>query len=131
MALDRSIVGLRSEPAVYEVERGAIRRFAEAIGDPNPAYLRGEIAPPTFPTTFRGALPGVELDPGRILHGNEEYEYLRPIRSGDVIQVVRHVADVFTKEGSLGTMTFLIFEAEGTDARGEIVYRSRSTIIYR
>lgn len=131
MTIDPSIVGIESEPALYEVERGAIRRFAEAIGDLSPEYLRGEIAPPTFPTTFRGTLPGVELDPKRILHGGEEYEYLRPIRAGDVITVVRRLQDVFEKQGSLGAMTFLIVEAEGRDAQGEPVYRSRSTIIYR
>lgn len=131
MVLDRSLVGRESEPREFEVERGAIRRFAEAIGDLSPAYVAGEIAPPTFPTTFRGPIPGVGLDPKRILHGGEEYEYVRPIRRGDTITVVRRLKDVYTREGSLGTMTFLVIEAEGTDSRGDPVYRSRSTIIYR
>ncbi|MFL5298879.1 MAG: MaoC family dehydratase N-terminal domain-containing protein, partial [Anaeromyxobacteraceae bacterium] len=57
--LDKSLIGRESEPAVHEVERGAIRRFAEAIGDPNPIYVEEEaarqaghstvVAPPTFP----------------------------------------------------------------------------------
>jgi hydroxyacyl-ACP dehydratase HTD2-like protein with hotdog domain len=131
MALDRSIIGHTSEPTVHEVERGAIRKFAEAIGDTTPACVAGEIAPPTFPTTFRGGLARLDLDLKRILHGGEEYEFARPIRAGDLLTVTRRVADAYEKEGSLGVMTFYLIEAEGRDAAGELVYRSRSTIIYR
>ena len=55
-------VGCRSEPVANVVEKGAVRKFAEAIGDPNPLYVDEEaakasrygglIAPPTFPRTF-------------------------------------------------------------------------------
>ena len=39
MALDQSFVGRTYPPtAPYEVGREKIREFAEAIGDPNPAY---------------------------------------------------------------------------------------------
>lgn len=131
MAVDRSVIGSESEPVVYEVERGALRKFADAIGDPNPAYQRGDIAPPTYPTTFRIKVPGVDLDPKRILHGGEEYEYMRPIRAGDRLTVVRRVTDTFEKQGSIGHMTFYVVEGEGVDAEGELVFRSRSTIIYR
>lgn len=131
MSIDKSIIGRTSEPTVNEVEKGAIRKFAEAIGDTTPACLAGEIAPPTFPTTFRGRLPGLELDLKRILHGGEEYEYARPIRAGDVLTVTRKLADAYEKEGSLGVMSFYIIEAEGRDTGGELVYKSRSTIIYR
>ena len=78
MAIDQGAVGLVSAPQDFDVEKGAIRRFAEAIGDTNPLYLdeayaraRGYasvIAPPTFPTTFRVPLP-IEIDPSHILHG--------------------------------------------------------------
>ena len=34
----RQQIGKVSEARTYEVERGAIRRFAEAIGDPNPLF---------------------------------------------------------------------------------------------
>ena len=35
-------VGLRSEPVKNLVERGAVRRFAEAIADPSPLYTDEE-----------------------------------------------------------------------------------------
>ena len=56
--IDKSLIGRESEPFVAEVEKNAIRRFAEAIGDPNPIYAEEEaaraagfptlVAPPTF-----------------------------------------------------------------------------------
>ncbi len=129
--VDRSLIGRRSEVEVHEVERGAIRRFAAAIGDEAPLHRQGEIAPPTFPTTMRGEIPGLELDKKRILHAGEEYRYRRPLRAGDVLRVVRRVEDVYEKRGSLGPMTFIVLAAEGRDPSGEIVYESRTTIIYR
>ena len=48
----RRAVGVESEPKTHLVEAGAVRKFADAIGDPSPAY-RGDasaaaVAPPTF-----------------------------------------------------------------------------------
>lgn len=131
MPVDESLIGAQSEPVTFEVERGAIRKFAQAIGDPNPAYQSGEIAPPTFPTTFRVDIPGFDVDPSRRLHGEEEYIYERPIRAGDVITVVRRVTDVYRREGRLGLMTFVKMESEGRDQSGELVFTARSTVIVR
>ena len=54
----KAVLGVESEPTVHEVERGAIRRFADAVGDPNPLYRDPDaardagyadvIAPPTY-----------------------------------------------------------------------------------
>ena len=129
--IDPAVIGATSSPETFEVERGAIRKFAEAIGDPNPAYQAGEVAPPTFPTTFRVRVPGVDLPPARVLHGGEEYTYERAIRPGDRITCVRRVLDTYVKHGSSGTLNFLITEQEGRDGAGNLVYRSRSTMIVR
>ncbi len=131
MAADRSVVGRKAPPETFEVEKGAIRKFAAAIGDETPAFRAGEIAPPTFPTTFRSPLPGLSLDLWRVLHGGEEYVYERPIRAGDVLSVTRSIEDCYEREGRLGTMTFYVVAAEGRDPKGTLVYRSRTTIIYR
>lgn len=121
-----------SEPEWFDVEKGAIRKFAEAIGDPHPAYLTGEAAPPTFPTTFRTrSIPGVEFDLARVLHGEEEYEYERPLRAGDRLLVQRKVADYKERTTSLGTMGILVLETEGRDPAGDLVFRGRSTILIR
>lgn len=131
MSIDPSIIGRWSEPQVLEVERGAIRRFAEAIGDPNPVHRRGDVAPPTFPTTFgyQLPLPPLPFDPARILHGGEEYTYERPIRAGDRICCVRRITECYERPGSRGTMTFIVFETEGRDPDGNLVYRAKTTWI--
>ena len=131
MAIDRSLIGKESEEVVFEVEKGAIRKFAEAIGDPTPAYQRGEIAPPTFPTTFRIPIPGLSLELSRVLHGEQEYTFQRPIRAGDRVRCKSRVVDVYEKEGRLGRMTFLVTEIEGRDEEGELVFTGRSTVIVR
>ena len=35
---DRSVLGVESAPIHYDVEKGAIRKFVEAIGDPDSIY---------------------------------------------------------------------------------------------
>ena len=63
--LDRRLVGRTTAPGKNLVERGAVRRFAEAIGEDHPMHRSeraaralgypGIIAPPTFATTFEAA----------------------------------------------------------------------------
>lgn len=107
MPADSPWVGRRyPRAAVYEVARERIRAFADAIGDPNPAYRDAEaaralghpdvIAPPTFPVVITMAAaarlaedPELDLDWTRIVHGEQRFEVHRPLRAGD-----RIVADV-------------------------------------
>ena len=60
--LDKTLIGRESESLVVEVERGAIRRLADAVGDQNPfhsdeaaaraAGFASLLAPPTFPAVL-------------------------------------------------------------------------------
>lgn len=132
MTLDRSLIGARSQPQTFEVERGAVVKLAEAIGDPHPDYRAGLAAPPTFPTTFRLTIPVLaEIDPARFLHGEQEYAYERPIRPGDRLTCVAQVADVTEKDTRLGRVTFVVVETEGRDEAGELVFTGRTTAIVR
>src|ERR1700730_16035131 len=79
-ALSRDLIGRESEVVLVEVERGAIRKFAEAVQDQTPECLGGDVAPPTFPTTFRIPISGLIYDLARVLHGAQEYRYERPLR---------------------------------------------------
>lgn len=144
--IDRSLIGRESEGVVHEVERGAIRRFAEAVGDSNRIYVDEEaaraaghptvVAPPTFPVTltmnekFRASLG---LEPGRrsLLHSEQQFEYGRPILAGDRITVKTRVADVQEHEGASGSMHVLVLEDEGRDPQGAMVFRSRTVLVHR
>lgn len=142
--LDRSLIGRTSEPVVHDVEKNAIRRFAEALGDPNPIYtdeaaaraagFAGLVAPPTFPVVlganerFRHSL---DLGTRSILHGEQAVEYGRPVVAGDRVTVVSKVADVLERPGASGPTDVIVIEDEGRDDKGELVFRSRATLILR
>ena len=142
--LDKTLIGRESEPVVHEVERGAIRRFVEAIGDPNPIYVDDEaarqagypaiVAPPTFPFVlsvnerFRHSL---DLGTRSLLHGEQQFDYARPIVAGDRITVRSRVADVQERAGASGPMDILVIEDEGRDPQGALVFKARSTLVLR
>ena len=142
--LDRSLIGRESEPVIHEVEKNAIRRFAEALGDPNPIYVDETaaraagypslVAPPTFPVSlasnerFRHSL---DLGTRNILHGEQSFEYARPIVAGDRITVRSKVADVQERAGASGPMDVILIEDEGRDDKNELVFRTRAMLILR
>ena len=142
--LDKSLIGRESEPVVHEVEKGAIRRFVEALGDPNPIYVDEQaarvagyptlVAPPTFPAVltendrFRHSL---DLGTRSLLHGEQAFEYFRPLIAGDRITVVSRVADVQERAGASGPMDVLVVEDEGRDDKGELIFRTRAMLILR
>jgi acyl dehydratase len=142
--LDRSLIGRESEPVVHEVEKGAIRRFAEALGDPNPVHVEEAAARAAgfpalvAPATFAVALTSNErfrhsLDLGTrsILHSEQQFEYARPIVAGDRITVRTKVADVQERAGASGPMDVIVIEDEGRDDAGGLVFRTRATLILR
>ncbi|MCP5368497.1 MAG: MaoC family dehydratase N-terminal domain-containing protein [Hyphomicrobiales bacterium] len=142
--IDRSLIGAESEPYVVEVEKGAIRKFAEAIGDPNPAYrdaaaaraqgYPGIIAPPTFPVTF---YPPQEqpwtryLDRRRILAGQQRFSYSRPIVAGDVLTCRVIFRGVEEKQGRSGRMEMILQEIVGEDRDGNHVFTNSKSTVYR
>src|ERR1700686_1703125 len=129
--LTSDLIGRESEVVVFDVERGAIRKFADAVQDQTPACVRGDVAPPTFPTTFRMTIPGVSFDLARVLHGAQEYRYQRPLRAGDRVRCRVRVANVYHRQGRLGEMTFLILAMEGIDESGSPLFTGTTTAILR
>jgi acyl dehydratase len=146
---DLSKVGTEYSPIVWEVERGKIREFARAIGDPNPVYLdrdaavragyRDTPAPPTFltvPMMWCDKMPGViedlKINFLMVLHGEEEYEYYREVYPGDVIMGTPRVTRMEEKTSKSGArMDMITLEVLYTDQQGVPVARSRSLLVER
>jgi acyl dehydratase len=140
---DRSVLGVESAPIHYDVEKGAIRKFAEAIGDEDPIYydekaaqaagLKTLVAPPTFLCTFRAQeLPDLKLAFGRVrLNGGNAYEYYQPLYAGDTITVTAKYADVAERTGRTGKMVFVFTELTFRNQHGDVVARGRNTGIMR
>jgi len=140
---DRSVLGVESAPIHYDVEKGAIRKFAEAIGDEDAIYydakaaqaagLKTIVAPPTFLCTFRAQeLPDLKIAFGRVrLNGGNAYEYYQPIYAGDTVTVTAKYADVAERTGRTGKMVFVSTELTFRNQHGEVVAKGRHTGIMR
>src|SRR6185503_1083349 len=145
MPLDQSFLG-RTYPLTepYEVGREKIREFADAIGDPNPAYrdraaaqAMGHpdvIAPPTFAivVSMRASHqvvrdPALGLDYSKVVHGEQQFHYQRPIRAGDVLRVRASVEGI----RSVGGNDMLTTKGEIFTAEGELVATALSTLVAR
>jgi acyl dehydratase len=123
--------------------------FARALGDPNLLYVDanaaargpfgGIVAPPTYPIAFMTqAMAGgmdtfleLGLNFMTLVHGEQEFEYRRPIRAGETLTLTGRIADVYEKTGGSGTLDFVVLETEATDADGRQVFFSRNTLISR
>jgi acyl dehydratase len=137
-------IGLDWPPVVYDIEKGMIRRFAQAVGDPNPLwqddeYARmsnygGIIAPPTFALIMGFDRMLQSLDPGSsltVLHGSTELECYQPIRPGDVITVTTRIANVRQRQGKTVEMLFVTFDISCRNQGKELVARCHQmAIIY-
>ena len=135
----RDVIGVESEAVTYDVERGAIRKFAEAIGDDNPLYVDeeaarksrygGVIAPPTFMRSMSAgrSRATVQSPYPAALDGGSEWEYFEPVRPGDRIAVTMKVSDMFEREGRLGNMLFIIRETKYVNQFGKTVAIQRGT----
>lgn len=143
--VDRNAIGRTSKPAINEVEKGAIRRLAEALGETNPIYFeegaaraagyRGVVAPPTFPTTLRAGSDLREsllVSPQKhLLQAEQSIEYARPIVAGDRLTVTSRVAEISQRSTPSGLTDVVVIEDEGRDEGGALVYRSRSLWVVR
>jgi acyl dehydratase len=138
----KKFIGIESEPITHEVERGAIRLFAQAIGDPNPLFndeklarktrFGGMIAPPTFVRLLMPReMPRVDIPnmPKRLLDGGSEWEFYEPIRPGDRITVIARLADLRETEGRMGTMVVRVTEVRYINQFDELCTIQRMSLI--
>jgi len=144
MPLNQSLKGKTYQELTFEVERDRVTQFSLAVGEDDPRFLEDgaaraegfpeQLAFPTFPTVL-GILVSAQavtdqelgLDYTRVVHGEQEYEWKRPIVVGDVLKATPRIADIYAK----GPNEFLVIEAEMTDADGEVVCISRGTLLSR
>ena len=143
----RGEVGVEWKPGMYEIEKGTLRRFVQAIDDQNPLWqdeeyasksqYGGIIAPPTFILTIgfeRIQQKMITLMPGAgRLHGSTEVEYYQPVRPGDTITASGKITQVRERESNkLGKMVLVTFDMSYENQRQELVAKCRQlTILYQ
>jgi acyl dehydratase len=155
------VIGRVIARRVVAVERAPVSVFARAVKDNSSVYQDPRVAreagfdsipaPPTFPFAmpYWGAYPelqvGLEpvgsnplwkvmgkLGPGLILHGEQEFEYHRPVLVGDVLRGEDVLSEVYERETETAVMTFMVTETVWTDvATGEAVVTARFNLVHR
>jgi acyl dehydratase len=144
MPLNRSLKGKEYQEVTFEVTRPEVVAFAEAIGEGNPIYRDAEaakaagypeqVAPPTFITRIQIMTSGqvvldqeLGLDYTRVVHGEQQYDWRRPLLVGDTVSATLRLADIYAR----GPNEFLVIEADIKDRSGETVIVARSTLLSR
>ncbi len=132
MPLNKELVGKEYAPTTTEATLEAMQNYARAYNDDNPAFFTasrsgGIIAPPMFAvvTIWSSIMsvvgdPDLKVDVIRLLHGEQDMEFLLPIRPGDKITATAKVASIETK----ATGETLIIEINATNQNGQLVNRT-------
>jgi acyl dehydratase len=144
MPLNQALKGKEYQPVEFTVERDHVLQFCDAIGEDNPLFRDREtavaagypdqLAPPTFVTRMQIQTSGqavldeeLGLNYMMVVHGEQEYEYARPIAVGETLTAVPRIADIYVK----GPNEYLVVESEIRDASGQTVVVARSTLLSR
>ena len=144
MPLNQELKGKEYQEVEFAVERDRVLQFADAIGEDDPIYRDPEaakaagyddqLAPPTFLTAMQIMTSGqvvmdqeLGLNYALVVHGEQEYEWRRPVKVGDKLRATPRIADIYAR----GPNEFLVIEAEIKDASGETVAIARSTLLSR
>lgn len=137
------------KPITFPVEASHIMMFARSIGDFATSYDDVGAAPPTFPQAVAQFDPeyhlrlhadkpwfgsgknpsGIEGKPASSggLHAEQHFEYVRPVRPGDVLTVTRRDGKTWEKESKrAGKLLFSERITEYRDQNGELVCTARS-----
>jgi MaoC dehydratase-like protein len=155
VAVDTSVIGKPTGKWRIRIERGPVANFAKSVKDDSRAYQAADApAPPTFgfvmahwgafaaeqpeggtpdgPSPVMQIIGGLMKKGGLVLHGEQEFEYLGPVKVGDVLLGEGKIADVYEKESKGKVMTFLVSENEyKNEASGEVVLKTRMNLIHR
>jgi len=148
----KQCIGMVDPPTVYEVEKGAIRRYADAVGDGNPLYRDEEyashsphgsiIAPPGFfgwpvgDVPFGGAIGkavtgAINAGLYRILDAGKTYEFFQPVHAGDTLVGSPEIADITEREGKSGSMYIISFKTTYRNQNGRVVANAVQSFICR
>jgi acyl dehydratase len=145
LAINPDFVGRTFPPsAPYELSRVKLAEFADAIGDPNPLYrdraaaveagFPDVIAPPTFPIVISMASsgqaladPALNLNYAMVVHGEQRFEYQRPLHAGDVVTAEVTISDV----RDIGRNSVITTSTKISTVNGEHVCTAQAMLVER
>ncbi|MGG4489236.1 MaoC family dehydratase N-terminal domain-containing protein [Metabacillus idriensis] len=136
----KHLIRSASERVKNSIELGAVRRFAEAIGDPNPLFIDEQagllsryernLAPPTFPVILDyGTIEGLNLPSKGLIHGEQSFHYEKPLLVGDTVYCSSKLVNYRERTGSGGNMGMLTIERTGETKDGELLFTMKQVVI--
>ena len=144
--IDKKHIGYAPPPILWDVEKGRIAFFAKVIGLTDPVHTdeaaakaagyRGIVAPPTFIFGAPGdsgetmkLIETLNIDLGKVLHGEQRFDYHAPVCAGDTLRFESKVSDIYDKKG--GALEFVVNGTKVTNQLGEHVADLHSVIVVR
>ncbi len=129
----KSMIGVGWEPREYPIEREMVRHFCRAVGDVNPKWRDGMVAPPTFVLgigfeQFVDDLLSIVAF-NTVLMAGTDIECHQPMKTGDTITAVFEISGLREREGENGQMAFLTFESTCKNQKKELVAKCRQMVI--
>jgi MaoC dehydratase-like protein len=120
--------------APYEVTRVKVVEFAAALGDVLPAEDEARpLAPPTFAAVVANAAwdimftdPDLGLSLDRVVHGDRQFRYERPLQVGDVVTATLSIAKVRVR----GTTEIITTSVDVRDAVDATVLVAEATFVH-
>ena len=143
--IDRSHIGFTTELTMAQIDPWRVHLFCQATGETDPVYwdnsvatARGHKACPV-PLTFLKAMEGEHFSSAQllkhlnvavrgVLHAEQTFEHLAPLRVGDTIEISRKVVDIYDKKE--GALTFIVVDSHFS-VYAQPVANSRQTILVR
>ena len=125
--MNTAAVGKVYPDVPFTVDPERVRTFRAVFDEPRgvPATFATAAEFTVIPTVV--ADPELELDFSRVLHGNQEYEFRRPLEEGETL-TIRSRIDSIREMGGNG---FLVLVTDLVEPGGEVVCTARSTLIER
>lgn len=142
--IDHEFIGKEYPPDIYEIGREKMKEYARAIQDDSPYYHDAEfgkkstygdnIAPPSFAAVYSllGCAklffdPELKINFAMLVHGEQDFEWIKPVKPGDVITTIGKIVDIAEK----GNNDVVTFEARAVNQDGELVTIGRATFVIR
>ncbi len=145
MLIDKKHIGIKVLPHSVTLTAWQLKWFAKATGETNPIYfdeaaakkagLPGVLAPPTFffcmdmdkdrPFDY---LEEMGCDLGKMLHGEQIFNYHKPVYSGDTLEFDGQITDIYDKKN--GALQFIVKDVK-VRRGSDVVCDLRTVIVIR
>ncbi len=124
-------IGQESSVHRARLDREAVEAFGRSVSWEIP----GEV-PPSFLTRFREGefelLVSLGVELRQVLHAEQEYRWLAPLKADAQLDHRARLADVLSKGGKGGRLTFLKFDSEYLDpVTTRALAQSRTVMVIR